>query len=84
MYLAEIFPQNIKLFGMGAGASCNWAGIAAITFVTLISGNALIFSLFFAISAVACLFVFFFVKETKGLSLYGSPYFKEAVAMGKG
>jgi len=84
MYLAEIFPQQFKGFGMGCGAAANWAGIAAMTFVTLVASNALVFSLFFGISLGAALFVVMFVRETKGLSIYGSPYFKERVAMGKG
>ena len=83
MYLAEIFPQNFKGFGMACGAAANWAGIAAMTFVSLVSSNALIFSLFFGISLGASIFVLVCVRETKGLSIYGSPYFKEHVAMGK-
>ena len=55
-----------------------------MTFVTLVAGNALIFSLFFGISLGAVLFVGLFVRETKGRSIYGSPFFKDRVAMGKG
>ena len=54
-----------------------------MTFVSLVSSNALIFSLFFGISLGASIFVLVCVRETKGLSIYGSPYFKEHVAMGK-
>ena len=84
---SDLTPRGVarpQSFGMGCGAAANWTGIAAMTFVTLVAGNALIFSLFFGISLGAVLFVGLFVRETKGRSIYGSPFFKDRVAMGKG
>ena len=64
----DLTPRGVarpQSFGMGCGAAANWAGIAAMTFVTLVASNALIFSLFVGISLGAALFVCLFVRETK-------------------
>ncbi len=84
MYLSEIFPANFKGFGMGLGAACNWTGIMIMSYVSLIASNEVIFTLFLAVSILGFLFTHFFVLETKGRSVFGSPFFKAPVEMERG
>jgi len=50
----------------------------------LSSSNAIIFSMFAIVSAVTAAFTAGFVRETKGKSVMGSLYFKDAKEMGGG
>ncbi|GMI46857.1 hypothetical protein TrCOL_g11951 [Triparma columacea] len=84
MYLGEIFPLDFKGFGMSVGASANWTGISIATFIVLSSSNNIIFSMFAIVSVIAAIFTAVFVRETKGKSVMGSPYFTEAKEMGGG
>ena len=84
MYLGEIFPLDFKGFGMSVGASANWTGISITTFIVLSSSNTVIFSMFAIVSVIAAIFTAVFVRETKGKSVMGSPYFAEAKEMGGG
>jgi hypothetical protein len=67
---------------MGVGAACNWAGIAVMTFITVFFSNLVVFSIFFAISLLAVGFVAIFIRETRGASIFGSPFFSEDVQTG--
>ncbi len=70
---AEIFPLAIRGLAMSVAVSCNWLFnfLVAMSFLTLIqtlhpSGT---FTLFGALSVLALIFVYFFVPDTKGVSL---------------
>lgn len=84
MYMGEVFPLCYRGFGMGVGAACNWLAIAVMTLVTIVLPNETVFSLFFVISIIGGIIMILFMRETKNMSVNGSPYFKEGVAMGGG
>lgn len=81
-YLSEIFPRDFSAFGMGVGAACNWAGVAAMTFITVYYSNLVVFTTFFCVSLVAVVFVALCIRETKSTSIFGSPFFSDAVQTG--
>lgn len=72
VYLTEIFPNRLRSYGVGLGASTQWLFNFVITEVTPNAVNHigwrtfLMFGIFIAAMGV---WVFFFVKETKGRSL---------------
>ncbi|PFH37325.1 facilitative glucose transporter GT1 [Besnoitia besnoiti] len=79
IYLHEIFPPEIKQGAAGLASGLNWLATVAIVLPSdfLLKQG---FSVFVGICTVALgitlLFTFFFVKETKGLSIEESPYFR--------
>eukprot|EP00921_Rhytidocystis_pertsovi_P008479 GHVQ01013908.1.p1 GENE.GHVQ01013908.1~~GHVQ01013908.1.p1 ORF type:complete len:576 (+),score=47.04 GHVQ01013908.1:326-2053(+) len=80
VYLHEIFPVEIKQRASAAASAVNW--VATIVMVLpseflLSNDTTVIFSLFTVMGIVAFLIVYFFMKETKGLSIDNSPFFKE-------
>ncbi|PFH37107.1 facilitative glucose transporter GT1 [Besnoitia besnoiti] len=79
IYLHEIFPPEIKQGAASLASALNWVATVAIVLPSdfLLKEG---FSVFVGICTVALAIVFFvtlfFVKETKGLSIEESPYFK--------
>lgn len=79
VYLHEIFPIEIKQGAAGLASALNW--IATIGMVLpsdhLLKDNpTAVFSVFTVMGFVAVVVVFIFMKETKGLSIDDSPYFR--------
>ncbi|PHJ25957.1 hexose transporter [Cystoisospora suis] len=79
IYLHEIFPPEIKQGAAGLASALNWVA----TVVIVLPSDFLLkegFAVFVGICTVALAIIFFitlfFVKETKGLSIEDSPYFK--------
>ncbi|KAF4624444.1 hypothetical protein G7Y89_g13730 [Cudoniella acicularis] len=72
VYLSEIFPTRLRSYGVGLGATTQWLFNFVITEVTPNAINHIGWKTFIMF-AVFCLamgvWVFFFVKETKGRSL---------------
>lgn len=71
--LSEIFPQQIRAFGMGFSVLCLWLANAALAFVfpsllAAVGLNATFFG-FAAVNAVAVLVMVKFLPETRGKSL---------------
>ena len=72
VYLSEIFPTRLRSYGVGMGAATQWLFNFVITEVTPNAVNHigwrtfLMFGIFCLSMAV---YVFFFIKETKGRSL---------------
>lgn len=73
VWLAEIFPVQVKGIGCGISVFCGWAvnGIVALFFPTLVSGVGLTasFLIFAVVGALALIFIVKFVPETRGRSL---------------
>lgn len=70
---SEIFPLSIRGFGMGLSVACNWGANVVVAFFFPIILNAWgaagSFAAFLAIAIIALVYFFFFVPETKGVSL---------------
>lgn len=69
---AENFPLRVKAKGMALSAGSNWLWNFLISFFTSFIADAIGFSygyVFMGCMVFAALFVFFFVPETKGLTL---------------
>ncbi|KEP63836.1 UNVERIFIED_CONTAM: facilitative glucose transporter GT1 [Hammondia hammondi] len=79
IYIHEIFPPEIKQGAASLASALNWVATVAIVLPSdfLLKQG---FSVFVGICTVALAVIFFvtfiFVKETKGLSIEESPYFK--------
>ncbi|KAL1964529.1 hypothetical protein VTN77DRAFT_6826 [Rasamsonia byssochlamydoides] len=72
VYLSEIFPTRLRAYGVGVGAATQWLFNFVITEITPTAVNHIGWRTFlmFGIFCLAMgIFVFFFVKETKGRSL---------------
>ncbi|GAB3757064.1 sugar porter family MFS transporter [Zhihengliuella somnathii] len=73
VWLAEIFPLHMRGLGIGISVFFGWAtnGLLALYFPSLVSGVGITgsFFIFAAIGAVALLFVYTQVPETRGRSL---------------
>jgi MFS transporter, SP family, galactose:H+ symporter len=73
LLISEIYPLKIRGLAMSGATAANWGAnlLVALTFLTLIHliGRSPTFWLYGGISIGAWLFVWFFVPETKGLSL---------------
>jgi sugar porter (SP) family MFS transporter len=72
VYLSEIFPTRLRAYGVGMGAATQWLFNFCITEITPSAVNHIGYRTFIMFG-VFCFgmgtFVFFFVKETKGLKL---------------
>jgi hypothetical protein len=72
VYLSEIFPTRLRSYGVGMGAATQWLFNFCITELTPAAVNHIGYRTFIMFGCF-CLgmgvFVFFFIKETKGLTL---------------
>lgn len=70
---SEIFPTNSRGLGMGVSVAFNWGTnvIVAFLFPIVLSGwgGAASFAVFLAIAIIAWLYFYFFLPETKNISL---------------
>ncbi|CEN60489.1 Putative Quinate permease [Aspergillus calidoustus] len=72
VYLGEIFPTRLRSYGVGLGAATQWLFNFVITEVTPRAVHSIgwrTFLMFGIFCTAMCLFVIFFVKETKGRTL---------------
>ena len=53
-----------------------------MTFITVYYSNLVVFTTFFCVSLVAVVFVALCIRETKSTSIFGSPFFSDAVQTG--
>jgi MFS family permease len=71
--LSEVFPQQLRGFGMGLAVFCLWIANAAITYVFPVMiaawGGGPTFAIFAGVNVVSLVFALAFVPETGGLSL---------------
>lgn len=70
---SEIFPANVRGAGMGISVACNWGAnvlVAALTpWIIHTWGIAILFGIFFLITMLAWLIFYFYIPETKQMSL---------------
>lgn len=79
VYLHEIFPAEVKQSAASVASALNWVATIVIVLPSdfLLTDDArVVFSIFACSSLFVFLFVMFFMKETKGLSIDDSPYFR--------
>lgn len=73
VYISEIFPNQVRDFGMSFGSGTHWVFAALITLITLPVLNAFsaatIFAFFAGMMILQLLFVIFVMPETKGVPL---------------
>ncbi len=73
LMISEIFPLKIRGLASSLSGSINWAFnmIVALTFLSLVhfAGKSGTFFLFSSICILCMFFIYFFVPETKGISL---------------
>jgi MFS family permease len=72
VYLSEIFPTRLRSYGVGMGAATQWLFNFCITELTPSAINHIgwrVFIMFGCFCFGMGLFVFFFIKETKGKTL---------------
>ena len=73
LIVSEIYPQRVRGAAMGLVIVANWVAqiITALTFPSLVAhlGPAVTFSMYAGIGVAGFLFCYFFVPETKGLTL---------------
>lgn len=71
--ISEIFPISIRGFGMSFVTAIQWGAnfLVASTFLTLLHalGSSHTFWLYGLMSLLACFFAYYYVPETKGISL---------------
>jgi len=73
LIIAEIYPLEIRALAMSVVTAVIWATylVVTLTFLSLIEalGRPYTFWLYAVLCVVACLYVYYFMPETKGLSL---------------
>jgi len=72
VYLSEIFPTRLRSYGVGMGAATQWLFNFTITYVTPNAINHIkwkTFIMFACFCFAMGVWVFFFIKETKGKTL---------------
>eukprot|EP00090_Calanus_glacialis_P027825 TRINITY_DN4419_c0_g1_i2.p1 TRINITY_DN4419_c0_g1~~TRINITY_DN4419_c0_g1_i2.p1 ORF type:complete len:555 (-),score=184.30 TRINITY_DN4419_c0_g1_i2:132-1796(-) len=71
--LAELFPLNTKTQAMSLGQAVNWTVnvLVSVTFLDVVRIFTLpaVFSFYFLMSIISLLFIYFYVPETKNLTL---------------
>jgi MFS family permease len=70
---SEVFPVNMRGIGMGFSVAFNWGTNVLVAyffpFILLNFGGTISFAIFLIIAIIALLYFFFFVPETKNVSL---------------
>lgn len=70
---AEIFPARVRGMGMSVSVACNWGANVAIAYLVPIGlhllGPGNVFFIFFLISVLGWLIFYFYIPETKQVSL---------------
>lgn len=74
VYLFEIYPMEIKDVAASVAATANWVAGVVMVFLIIVIPNHIGFTIFAIMTLIACLIVFFFMRETKGRELGDSPY----------
>ena len=73
LMIAEVFPTKVRGIGSSLAATINWGSnwLVAQTFLLIVSAYQLsgAFLLYFVMSIITFLFIYFLVPETKGVSL---------------
>lgn len=73
LMIAEIYPLNIRGIGASFATCINWLsnGVVAFSFLSIVHviGISSTFMIYFVMCLVSIIFVYFFVPETKGISL---------------
>ncbi len=75
VFISEIFPNNVRDYGMSLGSGTHWVFAALITMVTLPvltwlgDSNWMIYVFFAVMMVFQLLFVLFMMPETKGVQL---------------
>ncbi|MEM8628907.1 MAG: sugar porter family MFS transporter [Chlamydiota bacterium] len=71
--MSEVFPLKFRALGASVATSSNWAAnfLVTATFLPILEslGAASTFFLYFCLTLLSLLFIFFYVPETKGVSL---------------
>ena len=74
---AEVFPLENRVVGMSFAVFCNLFGAGLLTLfvpaLTIAIGHSGLLGIFAALNIVAFVLVFFFVRETAGAALGGTP-----------
>ncbi|CEP01631.1 Hexose transporter 1 [Plasmodiophora brassicae] len=90
-YQSEVFPQQVRAKGTGAGAMANWAANALIGLVTPFISGAIGYRMYLIFAAAGLgmsAFTYCFVPETMGKTLeqmddvFGTPKFSKTAAPG--
>ena len=74
VYLSEIFPTRLRAYGVGMGSATQWLFNFVVTRMTPAAINNIgwrTFIMFGVFCLAMAVWIFFFVKETKGLTLEG-------------
>lgn len=77
IYLHEMFPSEIKDSAASLASLVNWMCAIIVVFpsdIIIKQSPTILFFIFSGMSIVAFLFIFFFIKETKGGEIGTSPY----------
>ncbi|EUD66865.1 MFS transporter, SP family, sugar:H+ symporter [Plasmodium inui San Antonio 1] len=77
IYLHEMFPSEIKDSAASLASLVNWVCAIIVVFpsdIIIKKSPTILFFIFSGMSIVAFLFIFFFIKETKGGNIGTSPY----------
>jgi hypothetical protein len=72
VYVSEIFPTRLRSYGVALAAATQWLFNFAVTYMTPSAINHIgwkIFLMFGIFCAANFVFVYFFIKETKGRTL---------------
>ncbi|XP_068669753.1 D-xylose-proton symporter-like 2 [Aristolochia californica] len=73
LLISEIFPLRLRGRGLSIAVLVNFASNALVTFafspLQSILGAGVLFAIFFVIAIVSLIFIFYFIPETKGLTL---------------
>jgi len=77
VYVFEIFPTRMKDSAGGFMIAVNRLAAMIIVFAGSFMPTSIAYLLFFGLSVLAFLFALFFMKETRGIRVGASPFFRE-------